>query len=72
VFQEKMNRKPVDLMIGNKVSSGLIGQKEVIGFQKDGGEYFFVTPQKISGPFGLQKTEIGEKLVSWFEGKTAW
>lgn len=72
VFQEKMNRKPVDLMIGNKVSSGLIGQKEVIGFQKDDGEYFFVTPQKISGPFGLQKKEIGAKLVSWFEGKTTW
>src|SRR5690606_6112868 len=42
VFEEKMNRKPVDLMIGNKVANGLIGQKEVQGFQTDGGEYFFV------------------------------
>src|SRR5690606_27060554 len=42
VFMEKMNRKPVDLMIGNKVSNGLIGEPEVQGFQKNSGEYYFV------------------------------
>lgn len=72
VFMEKMNRKPVDLMVGNKVSNGLIGQSVIEGFQTSGGQYYFVTTKNISGPHQLQKKDIGEKLVSWFEGKTQW
>jgi phosphopantothenoylcysteine decarboxylase/phosphopantothenate--cysteine ligase len=72
VFQEKMNRKPVDLMIGNKVSNGLIGSTEVEGFQKSFGDYFFVEPKSIKGPLKLSKLELGQKLVSWFEGKITW
>lgn len=72
VFMEKMNRKPVDLMIGNKVSNGLIGSPEVQGFQKSHGEYFFVEPTKISKPIKLSKFELGQKLVSWFEGQPSW
>ena len=72
VFQEKMNRKPVDLMIGNKVANGLIGSPEVQGFQKTEGEYFFVEPQTIKGPVKLSKLELGKKLVAWFEGKITW
>lgn len=72
VFMEKMNRKPVDLMIGNKVSNGLIGQAEVQGFQKSSGEYFFVTKDAIKGPVPLSKFELGQKLVTWFEGKISW
>ncbi len=66
VFMEKMNRKPVDLMIGNPVGNGLFGQY-LKGFQKDEGSYFFVTMTSLQGPFELTKKEIGEKLVSWFE-----
>lgn len=72
VFMEKMNRKPVDLMIGNKVSNGLIGESEIVGFQKNEGQYYFVTMKDISGPHHLQKKDIGEKLVQWFEGKVTW
>lgn len=72
VFMEKMNRKPVDLMIGNKVANGLIGSAEVQGFQKAEGEYFFVEPSSIKGPVKLSKYQLGEKLVSWFEGKITW
>ncbi|MFP5387423.1 MAG: bifunctional phosphopantothenoylcysteine decarboxylase/phosphopantothenate--cysteine ligase CoaBC [Bacteriovoracia bacterium] len=72
VFMEKMNRKPVDLMVGNKVANGLIGSTEVEGFQKASGEYFLVEPDKISGPFKLSKLELGQKLVSWFEGNRSW
>lgn len=68
VFMEKMNRKPVDLMVGNKVSNGLFGD-EVSGFQKTGGDYFFVTTKDIKGPVALSKKEVGEKLREWFEGK---
>lgn len=72
VFMEKMNRKPVDLMIGNKVSNGLIGEPEVQGFQKAYGEYFFVEKTSIVGPQKLSKFELGQKLVSWFEGQKTW
>ncbi|MCM2350396.1 MAG: bifunctional phosphopantothenoylcysteine decarboxylase/phosphopantothenate--cysteine ligase CoaBC [Bacteriovoracaceae bacterium] len=72
VFMEKMNRKPVDLMIGNKVSNGLIGEPEVQGFQKAFGEYYFVEVNSISSPVKLSKLELGRKLVSWFEGQKSW
>lgn len=72
VFQEKMNRKPVDLMVGNKVANGLIGAPEVEGFQKDDGTYYFITTSSLSGPHSLQKKDIGEKLSLWFQGKSAW
>lgn len=72
VFMEKMNRKPVDLMIGNKVSNGLIGGPTIQGFQTNAGEYFFVQREDIHGPYPLTKLELGKKLVSWFEGNTPW
>lgn len=68
VFREKMTRKPVDLMVGNKVANGLVGSEELQGFQTDNGQYYFVTPQKTQGPFPLTKHEVGKKLVSWFIG----
>ncbi len=69
VFMEKMNRKPVDLMIGNKVSNGLIGSPQVEGFQRNEGEYFFVRMDSIEGPIKLSKAQLGEKLVTWYEGQ---
>lgn len=70
VFREKMNRKPVDLMVGNKVSNGLVGSEDVQGFQTEGGTYFFVTIEKTIGPVPLTKTGVGEKLANWFEGSS--
>lgn len=72
VFSEKMARKPVDLMIGNKVSNGLIGSSQIEGFQTLQGQYYFVQKTSIKGPVPLSKKEVGVKLVEWFEGKTAW
>jgi phosphopantothenoylcysteine decarboxylase/phosphopantothenate--cysteine ligase len=72
VFFEKMERKPVDLMIGNKVSNGLVGGNEVEGFQKNEGEYFFIEKDSMTGPIELTKFQLGEKLVSWFEGQSTW
>ena len=71
VFMEKMNRKPVDLMVGNKVSNGLFGD-EVTGFRTNGGQYYFVTTKDIKGPVELTKKEVGEKLRHWFEGEAKW
>ena len=72
VFEEKMKRKPVDLMIGNKVSNGLIGSSEVQGFQTTHGEYFFVEANSISTPLKLSKEELGVRLVKWFQGEKTW
>lgn len=72
VFMEKMRRKPVDLMIGNKVSNGLIGGPEIQGFQKSDGEYFVVSQTSVEGPYKLTKIGLGQKLVAWFEGKASW
>ncbi len=72
VFREKMQRKPVDLMIGNKVSSGLLHGETLQGFQSEGASYFVVTPQKTLGPTPLTKLELGEKLVQWFEEEASW
>lgn len=71
VFMEKMHRKPVDLMVGNKVSNGLFGD-QVSGFRTSGGDYFFVTTKDIKGPVALTKNEVGEKLRRWFEGEASW
>jgi phosphopantothenoylcysteine decarboxylase/phosphopantothenate--cysteine ligase len=69
VFREKMKRKPVDLMVGNKVANGLIGSSEVVGFQQTEGEYYFVQGQNIDGPHQLKKSEIGSRLLQWFQGR---
>lgn len=69
VFMEKMNRKPVDLMIGNKVFNGLIGRSEIEGFQKDHGEYYFVHKDRIESPKKLTKEQLGLSLANWFESK---
>jgi phosphopantothenoylcysteine decarboxylase/phosphopantothenate--cysteine ligase len=72
VFREKMNRKPVDLMVGNPVSSGLLGEETMTGFQVDEGKYFMVEPTKTTGPLSLKKSELAHYLVNWFAGKTLW
>jgi len=72
IFEEKMKRKPVDLMVGNKVANGLIGSVEIEGFQKSEGQFFFITSSSLSGPHLLSKKNVGEKLLEWFEGRPSW
>lgn len=68
VFREKMKRKPVDLMIGNKVSSGLIKGETLTGFQNQQSAFYFVAPDKTQGPIAMSKKDLAQKLVKWFEG----
>ena len=72
VFMEKMGRKPVDLMVGNKVSNGLLNQETIQGFMQDDGEYYFIQGTQVDGPHALKKNDIGTKLVGWFEGLKTW
>lgn len=68
VFREKMRRKPVDLMVGNMVSSGLIGEGGLRGFAQENSEFFLVGPDDTDGPFAWSKTELAAHLVNWFKG----
>src|SRR5690606_28333652 len=70
VFMEKMNRKTVDLMVGNKVSNGLIGDQEVQGFQKNQGQYWFIKKDSIDGPKELTKSQLSQKLLTWYQGQS--
>lgn len=72
IFREKMKRKPVDLMVGNKVSNGLIAGNQLRGFQHENSEFFMVGPDETKGPYCWSKTELAQKLVRWFEGRTEW
>jgi phosphopantothenoylcysteine decarboxylase/phosphopantothenate--cysteine ligase len=65
VFKEKFLRKPVDLMIGNSVDSGLLKGDAPKGFRADDGSYWFITAQSIIGPHSLSKTHLAEKVVRW-------
>jgi phosphopantothenoylcysteine decarboxylase/phosphopantothenate--cysteine ligase len=72
IFSEKMKRKPVDLMVGNKVSNGLVGSGAIEGFEVNEGQYFFVKQESTIGPIKLTKKEVGSKLADWYEGKAQW
>ncbi len=63
-----MSRKPVDLMVGNKVSSGLIGREMLRGFSEENSEFYLISPQKSDGPYPWTKTELATHLVKWFKG----
>jgi phosphopantothenoylcysteine decarboxylase / phosphopantothenate---cysteine ligase len=65
VFKEKFTRKPVDLMIGNSVHSGLIGDASSEGFQALGGQYWFITSQITNGPEKLTKKQLAQKICDW-------
>lgn len=71
VFREKMNRKPVDLMVGNKVSSGLIGKDSLKGFSEENSEFFLVSKDKTEGPYPWTKTELATHLVRWYQGENS-
>lgn len=65
IFREKFQRKPVDLMIGNRVHSGLLGDQAREGFAEGRGTYWLVNAQTTSAPQQLSKTELAQKILQW-------
>jgi phosphopantothenoylcysteine decarboxylase/phosphopantothenate--cysteine ligase len=65
VFREKFQRKPVDLMIGNRVHSGLFGAQAREGFAEGRGTYYLVDAQKTSPAQQLTKVELATLIVRW-------
>ncbi len=65
IFREKFIRKPVDLMIGNRVHSGLFGNQAREGFAEGRGTYWLVNAQTTSAPQQLSKAELAHKILQW-------
>lgn len=63
-FIKKWNNKPVNLLIGNKVESGLKGKQQQ-GFGQDQGDYYFVSKGKILSNELLSKKQLAKKMVSY-------
>lgn len=68
VFREKFQRKPVDLMVGNRVHSGLMENQAREGFAESKGTYWFVSSDKTSAPQNLSKAELASFIVNWDQG----
>jgi phosphopantothenoylcysteine decarboxylase/phosphopantothenate--cysteine ligase len=64
IFREKFARKPVDLMIGNRVNSGLESGPR-LGFAENAGTYWFIDKDKTSPPRSLTKAQLAQQLVEW-------
>jgi phosphopantothenoylcysteine decarboxylase/phosphopantothenate--cysteine ligase len=60
-FINKWKRKPVDLLIGNVVSSGATSAKK--GFGSNENEYFFIKDAKIVETLSLSKDELAKKIL---------
>ena len=61
VFEEKWNRKPVDLLIGNQVSNGI--QSEQKGFAANENHYYFVKEGKITSDQFLTKKDLATYIM---------
>lgn len=64
VFIKKWNSKPVNLLIGNKVESGLKGKQQQ-GFAQDQGNYYFVSKGEVVSNELLSKSQLAKKMVSY-------
>ncbi len=64
VFKKKWLRKPVDLLIGNKVNSGITSKMQ--GFGQNENEYFFIKDGEIKDQKILSKKE----LADYIQGET--
>lgn len=65
IFREKFTRKPVDLMIGNRIHSGLVAGQGREGFAESRGTYWFVSASSTSAPQELTKSELADRILRW-------
>jgi phosphopantothenoylcysteine decarboxylase/phosphopantothenate--cysteine ligase len=68
VWREKFTRKPVDLMIGNRVHSGLTPGASREGFVESAGTYWMIDALKTAGPIQLTKSQLADHIRTWDEG----
>jgi phosphopantothenoylcysteine decarboxylase/phosphopantothenate--cysteine ligase len=64
VLIEKMKRKPVDMLIGTEVNSGLIGESLPKGFGTDAAVYRIIDSNHIiTAPLTLNKSELAQTVA---------
>ncbi len=68
VWREKFARKPVDLMVGNRVHSGLMAGLPREGFAEGKGTYWWIDAAATSAPEAMSKAELAARLVRWDQG----
>lgn len=64
-INEKLNRKPVDLLVHNIVSSGVANDMK--GFSTADGEYTFIDKNHPSEQQKLTKSQLAVYLSEWYE-----
>lgn len=64
-FYKKWKRKPVDLLIGNKVQGSMAGH--AIGFGEDQNQYYFVRNGEVESENYLTKTELANRIYGFTE-----
>jgi phosphopantothenoylcysteine decarboxylase/phosphopantothenate--cysteine ligase len=64
VLAEKMNRKPVDLLVGTKVHNGFSGSQTLQGFGTEGAHYALVFPNKKPEFMDLKKSELASTVLA--------
>ena len=62
IFLEKWTRKPVDLLVGNKVSNGITS--DTTGFKTDSNEYYFIIDGKVVSQKVLSKSQLALSILS--------
>ena len=67
IIQEKMTRKPVDLLVATKVHHGLTGAKKQEGFASDDATYRLSSASALGKEIALSKKELASKIFSSIE-----
>ncbi|MFZ8932620.1 MAG: bifunctional phosphopantothenoylcysteine decarboxylase/phosphopantothenate--cysteine ligase CoaBC [Bacteriovoracaceae bacterium] len=62
ILKEKYESKPVDLLVGTRVHSG-IKNKELQGFQNENGSYLFYSKNGIQFEGNLNKSELAKEIL---------
>lgn len=64
-FKKKWNKKPVDLLVGNKVNSGFFGDQQ--GFGTNENEYFMVKQGEVVEQQAMSKQELAKYIYNFTE-----
>ena len=65
IFQNKWDKKPVDLMVGNVVHNGFNGQPQ--GFGQNKNQYFFIKDGKVDQKQEMTKEELSKFIMNFTE-----
>ena len=63
-LNEKWNKKPVDLLVGTKVHSGLLENSTTLGFQKENAEYVFFSKNGHKPVGIIPKSRLAGEILS--------